>query len=189
MCATARGSHPTTKAAGGRSTASTRKAPPPPAIPSCATLDRDRALGVEMLVQLALNYRVAQLFDGAVRILEDAVALEPDESFIRYDLAQTQLALEDDDAARVQLDEVLRIGKQSPNYDLRVAFAERELALMAMREARFADAAMLMQEALNDYRWAYMPDAYFTIADAYDMLGDPDEAAKWRRKERFLTGR
>lgn len=154
-----------------------------------ATIERDRDLGVEMLVQLALCYRVAQLYEGAARILEDAVALAPEETFPRYDLALTYLALEDNERAREQLDEVVRIGQESPRYDLRVAFAERDLALIAMDQARFADAVTLMRDALEDYRWAYLPLAYETLIEANETLGNQDEADRWRSKERFLNER
>jgi FimV-like protein len=153
-----------------------------------ATLQSDPQRGVEMLDQLALCYSTAQLPEGAKRLLEEAVRVQPDANFARYDLARTYLALDDDASAIHELQEVIRIGNASSRYDLRVAFAERDLALIASRQERFADAATLMRQALKDYRWAYLPFANETLARAYDNLGDPSEAEKWRRRERFLNG-
>ncbi len=154
-----------------------------------AALDSDRALGIEMLVQIALCQRIAQQHDAARDLLKEAVALDENANFARYALAHEYLALEDTGAAIRELDEVVRVGRASETYDLRVAFAERDLGVIAFREGRHEDAVRAMRAALDDYRWAYLPVTYSTLVAAYESLGQPDEAAKWRRKDEFLNGR
>ncbi len=152
-------------------------------------IGRDRERGIEMLHTLGVCYRNARLYAGARRVLEDAAVLEPAAIYIRYELAQVKLAMEDDDAAVADLSEVVRLGRTSSTYDLRLAFAERDLAIIAFRQERYADATVLMRQALEDYRWAYLPFAYSVLADSYEALGEADKAAEYRAKERYLTRR
>lgn len=152
-----------------------------------AELPRDRTRGTEMLHQIGLAYHYAGLHAGGRRLLEDAVLLDLGATYIRYDLAQVELALKDDDGAIRDLSEVVRLAETSSTYDLRQAFAERALAVIAARQKRFADAITLMQAALDHYRWAYLPSAYPTLADAYDASGQPAKAAEYRARERYLT--
>lgn len=150
-------------------------------------LTRNRARGIEMLDQLATCYRYAQLYDGARRVFSEAAALDPTATYIRYDLAQTDIALKDDDAAARDLKEVVRLARASGVYDLRLSFAQRDLAFLAFRQKRYQDATVLMRDALASYRWGYMPFALTTLADAYSALGQEDKANEYRRKERYLT--
>ncbi len=152
-----------------------------------AELTQDRTRGIEMLHQIGLGYHDAALHAGGRRVLADAAALDPGATYIRYDLAQEELALKDDDAAIRDLNEVVRLAQASSTYDLRQAFAQRDLALIAARQKRFTDAITLMRAALDNYRWAYLPAAYSTLADAYDATGQPGKAAEYRAKERYLT--
>jgi O-antigen ligase len=149
----------------------------------------DPKRAAEILDQAGLAYQFAGLHAEAARALADAVAADPGASYLRYDLAQSELALGDDAAASAQLQEVVRIAHASRTYDLRIGFAERDLALIAMRGRRYEEAARLMRSALDDYRWAYLPDAYPTLVEAYGKLGQPAEAAKWQRRLSFLQGR
>ncbi len=151
--------------------------------------ETDPGKAAEILHQAGLAYQAAGEHDAASRILMDAVVDDPDASYIRHDLAQSLVALNDDDAAEEQLEEVVRIARASDTYDLRLGFAERDLALIAMRREDYADAVQLMLAALDDYRWAYLPQAHEALAQAYQRLGDPGEAAKWRDREAFLQGR
>jgi O-antigen ligase/tetratricopeptide (TPR) repeat protein len=148
--------------------------------------DSERA--AEILDQAGLAYQFAGLHGEAARVLAEAVAADSGASYLRYDLAQSEIALGDDAAASAQLQEVVRIAHASRTYDLRIGFAERDLALIAMRGRRYEEAAELMRTALDDYRWAYLPDAYPTLIEAYGKLGRPDEAAKWQRQLSFLQG-
>ncbi|MBI5285826.1 MAG: O-antigen ligase family protein [Chloroflexi bacterium] len=154
-----------------------------------ATLPRDTGRAAEILHQAGLAYQFAGLHDEAARVLRAAAAADPAASYIRYDLAQSEIALGDDAAASRELEEVVRIARASRAYDLRIGFAERDLALIAMRAQRYEDAARLMRSALDDYRWAYLPQAYSTLTEAYEKLRQPDEAATWRDRELFLQGR
>ena len=143
----------------------------------------------ELLHQAGLAYQAAGDHRAASRIFADAAEDDPGASYIRYDLAQSLIALNDDSAAEKQLEQVVRIARASDTYDLRIGFAQRDLALIAMRQERYADAVQLMLAALDDYRWAYLPHAHETLAQAYDRLGDADQAGKWRHREAFLQGR
>ena len=154
-----------------------------------AELTHDRGRGIEMLHQLGVCYRNARLYDGAQRVLSDGAALDPQATYIRYELAQVDILMKDDDAAVADLNAVVRLAQAAPVYDLRLSFAERDLALVANRQKRYADATTLMLQALDDYRWAYLPFAYSTLADAYQSLGDAGKAAEYRDKERYLTRR
>jgi len=154
-----------------------------------AELPRNRARGIEMLHQVGLAYHYAGLDDGARRVFSEALALDPGATYIRYDLAQAEMAAKQDDDAITELTEVVRLARASTTYDLRLSFAERDLALIADRQKRYDDAAVLMQDALDNYRWAYLPYAYATLADAYKALGQPEKAQEFVDKERFLTRR
>jgi O-antigen ligase/Tfp pilus assembly protein PilF len=154
-----------------------------------AAMSGDAGRAAEILHQAGLAYQFAGMHDEAARVLREAAAADPSASYIRYDLAQSEMALGDDVAAAADLDEVVRIARSSRTYDLRVGFAERDLALIAMRAQRYEDAVRLMRAALDDYRWAYLPQAYSTLAEAYEKLGQPGEAAKWRDRDLFLQGK
>ena len=65
--------------------------------------------------------------------------------------------------------------------------APMSAAQRAAGQATFA--TPFIGAALDDYRWAYLPGAYPTLVEAYEQLGQPDEAAKWLRKDEFLNGR
>jgi O-antigen ligase/tetratricopeptide (TPR) repeat protein len=148
----------------------------------------DPVRAAEILDQAGLAFEFAGLHAEAARALGDAVAANPGASYARYDLAQSEIALGDDTAASAQLQEVVRIARASRTYDLRIGFAERDLALIAMRARRYEEAVRLMRAALDDYRWAYLPDAYPTLIEAYGKLGEPGEAATWQRRLAFLQG-
>jgi O-antigen ligase len=152
-------------------------------------LARNRRRGIDMLHQIGLGYHYAGLDAGARRVFSEAVALDPTATYIRYDLAQADMASKHDDAAIVELTEVVRLARASTTYDLRLAFARRDLALIANRQKRYADAVVLMSDALAAYRWGYLPYAYATLADAYKALGQPEKASEIVDKERFLTRR
>jgi O-antigen ligase len=154
-----------------------------------AELPRNRTRGIEMLDQIGLAYHYAGLDTGARRVFTDAVALDPTATYIRYDLAQAEMAAKHDDDAIVELTEVVRLARTSATYDLRLGFAERDLALIANRQKRYSDAIVLMSDALAAYRWGYLPYAYVTLADAYKALGQPGKAQEFVDKERFLTRR
>ncbi len=154
-----------------------------------ATLPGDAVRAAEILHQAGLAYQFAGLHAEAARVLREAVAADPGASYIRYDLAQSEMALGDDAAASTELQEVVRIARSSRTYDLRIGFAERDMALIAMRAQRYDDAVRLMRSALDEYRWAYLPQAYSTLTEAYEKLGQPGEAAKWRDRELFLQGK
>lgn len=147
------------------------------------------ARAAEILQQAGLVFQSANLQAGAERVLTKAIAADPAASYARYDLAQSEIALGDDQAAKVALEEVVRRARASSVYDVRIGFAERDLALIAMRQGRYEDAVGLLQAAIADYRWAYLPQAYTALADAYDKLGQGNDAAEWRRRESFLQGR
>jgi len=149
----------------------------------------DPVRAAEILDQAALAYQFAGQHADAARVLAEAVAADPGASYARYDLAQSDVALNDDAAATAQLEEVVRIARAGSAYDVRIGFAERDLALIAMRARRFDDSVRLMRQALDDYRWAYLPQAYPTLNAAYLQLGQPAQAAKWQAREDFLYGR
>jgi O-antigen ligase/tetratricopeptide (TPR) repeat protein len=154
-----------------------------------AELPQNRERGIEMLDQIGLAYHYAGLDAGARRVFSEAVALDPGATYIRYDLAQAEMASKHDDDAIVELTEVVRLARTSTTYDLRLGFAERDLALIANRQKRYNDAIVLMSDALAAYRWGYLPYAYVTLADAYKAVGQPDKAQEFVDKERFLTRR
>jgi tetratricopeptide (TPR) repeat protein len=156
---------------------------------AAAREEHDRSRAAEILHQAGLAFQVAGEHAQAARVLVDAREADPDASYVRYDLAQSQIALGDDAAAQPELEEVVRLARASDTYDLRIGFAQRDLALIAMRRGRYEDAIALMRAALDDYRWAYLPLANETIAEAYERLGDGERAAKWRQREAFLQGR
>jgi len=151
--------------------------------------ETDPEEAAELLHQAGLAYQAAGDHRAASRIFADASRDDPGASYIRYDLAQSLIALNDDGAAAEQLEPVVRIARDAATYDLRIGFAQRDLALIAMRDEQYADAVQLMLAALEDYRWQYLPLAHETLASAYDRLGDADEAAKWRGRDAFLQGR
>jgi len=152
-----------------------------------AELPGNRARGIEMLHQIGLAYHYAGLDAGAQRVLSDAVALDPGATYIRYDLAQAEMASKHDGDAITDLTEVVRLARTSTTYDLRLSFAERDLALIANRQKRYDDAIVLMRDALAAYRWGYLPYAYAALAEAYTALGQPGKASEFADKERFLT--
>lgn len=156
---------------------------------AAARTESDRERAAAILHQAGLAFQAAGDHREAARVLADAVAADPGASYARYDLAQSLTALGDDATAQAQLEEVVRIARAADTYDLRIGFAQRDLALLAMRADRYEDAVRLMRGALDDYRWAYLPLANGTLADAYQRLGDGERAAEWRRREAFLQGR
>jgi tetratricopeptide (TPR) repeat protein len=151
-----------------------------------ATVPNDPTLAAEIFDSAALAYQFAGFHSEAVRVLGVAATVDPDASYVRYDLAQSHIAIGDDLAATGDLEATVELAHRSGTYDLRIGFAERDLALIAMRAGGYEAATRLMRSAVNDYRWAYLPLAYPTLAEAYERLGQPEEAERWRRRESFL---
>lgn len=152
------------------------------------TTDRDRATAMlATLGQMALK---AGMPERSATFLEELRGLTPGESSVRYSLGLAYLALGDQERAKEEFRAVIRIGEESSEYVLRVPFSHFQLGVLVL-QAQPPDTAAAVREfrdALDTYRWEYLPNVYFYLAIAEGLRGDQAAAEENLKKELFLLG-
>jgi tetratricopeptide (TPR) repeat protein/O-antigen ligase len=154
------------------------------------TVQSDRDTAGAMLQTLGRLARSAGLPGRAVTYYEELQELGTDPTVASYGLGVAYMASGDAEAARNEFQHVLVLSDESSEYVLREPFSHFYLGVLAL-QAQPPDtetALTELREAVDTYRWDYLPHLYAYLAVAEQLSGNPDKARREIGKELFLLG-
>ncbi len=154
-----------------------------------AELSSNRDQGEEMLLSLARIYSSADLPEASRDVLLELRELQPDTSYVYYNLGLEYRALGDFEAAEAAFKRTVDLAKSSSTYDLYEPFGYLELGKLYVAFNQEQQALEPLRLALSTYRWAYLPDVYESLAIAERQAGDRDHVADLNARIEFLLGR
>jgi tetratricopeptide (TPR) repeat protein/O-antigen ligase len=142
---------------------------------------------IETLGRLTLRTGAIQ---RAIELFQEWAQTDPNSDAAHYNLGLAYVAAGELDAAKAEFEAVIELSDRSSDFLIREPFSHYQLGVLALQEQPpdVAAAVKAFDDALDSYRWDYLPNLYSYRAVAEALAGDRKQAERDLDKELFLLG-